>query len=202
MNGRLSNYALDNFIAPKLSQLNKCIAPDVSKQYKESPHWLYNFILNMMLRFKIEGRDRQYRLFFLRRAQTAFREYDIARHMLQKYINSDEQNIELFVESLFHFETCIAQMWQAYDQTRRYLSSKNENYKDIYTKGDGSPYERLNMLYNITRYGGDNISVDGTVAMWITNDGLEAKDASITFDELAKLLGEIGYLADKLSNPT
>lgn len=205
MNGKLSAFALDNYIAPKLSQLNKCNVPDMSKKHKESSHWLYNFTLNIMLRIKIEGREKQYRLFILRHAQNAFYEYQLARLLLQKYIDdlsNNKQSIELYVESLVHFEGCIAQMWQIYDQIKRNLSGKHKNFKGIYTKDDGSPHERLNMLYNISRYAGENIPDEGTVPIWITNDGLEAKDYSITFDELAKLLGEIGFIADKLSSPT
>ncbi|KAF5429912.1 hypothetical protein C5S36_14385 [Candidatus Methanophagaceae archaeon] len=43
---RLSDYTLDIFIAPKLSKLNECNAPDLSDL---TDQWLNNFILNNRL---------------------------------------------------------------------------------------------------------------------------------------------------------
>jgi hypothetical protein len=199
--GRLSKYALDTFVAPKISELTVCSIPDMSNHSSESEHWVSNFILNSIFRVSVEPRPKQYILFFLRRAETAFREYENARISFQDYVDGRRQRVSVYFKSLFHFETCIAQMWQAIDQTMSFGKRATGETTKIYTKGDGSSYERLNNLYNISRYAGDNIPESGTLPVWLTNVGLEAKDISTSFVELAEILGEIGNMADTFSNP-
>ena len=42
----------------------------------------------------------------------------------------------------------------------------------------------------------------GTCAIWITNNGIESTDATITFVELKDILIELSNLANKISNLT
>ena len=107
----------------------------------------------------------------------------------------------MYFKALFHFETCVAQMWQAYYQTMSFGKSVTGEKVLFYEPRDGSVYERLNKLYDFCRYAGDNTPEDSTVPVWLTNTGIEAKENSISFAELADLLSEIGDFADTISNP-
>jgi hypothetical protein len=70
----------------------------------------------------------------------------------------------------------------------------------LFTQGDGSPYERLNLLYNKDRHSDPAKLPEGHLhAVWIKNDGLYADGANLTFDELRELVHEIAGIADKLA---
>jgi hypothetical protein len=195
--GRLSNYALDKFVAPKLSELTECNIPDMSTHSSQSDSWVANFILNSIFTSRVNSEYTQYAIYVLRRSEAAFREYGNVRLTLYNYVNKKQKNMSVYFKILFHVESCIAQMWQACDAT-----IKLNKGKKLYNSGDGSTYERLNLLYNISRYGGNNIKANSTVPIWLTNTRIESDTVSISFDELAYILGEIGDLADALSNPS
>ncbi len=197
---KLSNYALDKFVAPKLSELTECNIPDMSNHFGQADHWVTNFILNSILRIPVEPKPKQYIIFFLRRAEAAFREYQNARRTLVAYVKYGREKGSVYFEALFHVEICIAQMWQAFDQTTKFTKNASGENDKLYERGDGSVYERLNSLYNISRHIGSNIPEDSNLPIWLTNESVEARDTKISFSELAKLLGEIGDWADKLSN--
>lgn len=77
-NSRFSNYALDKFVAPKLSELTQCGIPNITSRWEEAEHWIANFILNSMLRVSIDSKPKQYIIFFLGRSESAVREYNAA----------------------------------------------------------------------------------------------------------------------------
>jgi hypothetical protein len=157
--------------------------------------------LNSTFRLRVKQKPQQYAFFFLRRAEAAFREYDSARGALYDYLSGDRERVSVYFKALFHFETCIALMWQAYDQTMSFFKRETGEKNKIFKRGDGSVYERLKNLYDYSRYAGDNTPEDSTVPVWLTNTGIEAKENSISFVELADLLSEIGDCADTISNP-
>ena len=173
----------------------------MSNYSSQSDHWVSNFVLNSIFVLSVEPKPKQYVLFFLRRAEAAFREYESARRALCDYLSGERRRVSVYFKALFHLETCIAQMWQVYDQTMSFGKRVTGEKKKFYEPGDGSVYERLNKLYNDSRYAGDNIPEDSTLPVWLTNTGIEAKETSISFAELADLLSEIGDWADTISNP-
>jgi len=195
--GRLTNYALDKFVAPKLSELTECNIPDMSTHSSQSDSWVANFILNSIFNFGANSEFTQYAIYFLRRAEAAFREYGNTKITLYNYVNKQHKNVSVYFEILFHVEACIAQMWQACDATIKFSKGKK-----LYNRGDGSAYQSLNDLYNISKHGEKNIQENSTVLIWLTNIGIESDTARISFDELASLLGEIGDWSDTLSNPS
>src|SRR5687767_2979683 len=68
------------------------------------------------------------------------------------------------------FEATLAPLWQAFKLVSR--MSGEQHYK----KGDGSDYEKLNNLYNISKhfYPAD-LAENRLHQIWITNDGLAAE---------------------------
>ncbi len=184
-----------------MSELTECNIRDMSNYSSQSDHWLSNFVSNSIFVLSVEQKPKQYVFFFLRRVEAAFREYDSARGALCDYLSGERERVSVYFKALFHFETCIAQMYQAYDQTMSFGKRETGEENKIFKKGDGSVHDRLNKLYNYSRYAGDNIPEDSTVPVWLTNRGIVAKETSISFAELADLLSEIGDFADTISNP-
>jgi hypothetical protein len=73
-------------------------------------------------------------------------------------------------------------------------------------KDDGSVIQRLNLLYNRTKHletaiNSGQLPPDGTLPVWLTNDGLQAVDAELTFTELAGILTDLAKWADAAQNP-
>lgn len=71
---------------------------------------------------------------------------------------------------------------------------------------DGSGIQRLNLLYNRTKHlesaiNSGQLPPDGTLPVWLTNDGLRAVDAELTFAELAEILTDLAKWADAAQDP-
>ncbi|MEP6888315.1 MAG: hypothetical protein ABI945_08320, partial [Nitrospirales bacterium] len=92
------------------------------------------------------------------------------------------------------FESTVAMVYQSINFVRRALGIK------LFLQGDGSTYERLNIIYNKSRHSDpESLPEEQLYAIWLKNDGLYANGANLTFDELRGLVHEIGGIADKLA---
>ena len=194
---RPSDYTLDIFIAPELSKLTECNAPDLSDL---TDQWLDNFILNN-IQLNLPDKEKAYLLIFFRRVEAAFYEYNKARNALTEYITTDRNIISPYFQALNHFETLFAQLYQAY------LLLKSATELKLFKKNDNSELDRVNKIYNTSKHMYERIEKGklpekGTCAIWITNNGIESTDAAITFVELKDILIELSKLANKISNLT
>jgi hypothetical protein len=99
-----SAYALDKFIAPKLSLLNVCNAPDVP----ELPNYHGSLVLNQAL-FSIYADPVNVLLLnFVRRLRLAIGEYRSGREFLVQYVSKlpDHRELGNYNTALAHFEVC------------------------------------------------------------------------------------------------
>jgi hypothetical protein len=192
----LSDYFLDTFIAPKLSLLTKCGAPELVG----NSNWLNSFILNATFVSPIAPSPRRTSVVaFLRRAEAAFLTYRKAREQLNDYLRPRPERVfSLYFESLLYFETCLSQWTQGVDILRAALGA---NY---FQKDDQSKEQRINRLYNDTKHLDEDRAkgeiVDEMATIWITNEGLEGCSGTpLSFVELHDALLEVGRIADELS---
>ena len=196
----LSNFALDKFVAPDLSKLTECNAIDMATHNDQQAQWVANFILNSILRAKVNQPYRAYTLMFLRRAEMSFVEHENGRIALQKYIKNRPDYITYYFQAVFHFETYAAQSYQALEIIRKWSS------QDLFKKGDNSTFEHLNRIYNRSKHADKNIFADqlpqdATMPVWVANNGLKTEGTTLTFGEMADILVLLSDIADKLSNP-
>ena len=201
MTMKWSSYALNRYIAPKLADLERNLAPEVISQFDQAKYWVGNFIFNSILRVQVKEPWRKYIFNFLRCVQTALHEYECGRGSLDEYLAGRREAISRYFMTVLHFETSVAHAYQAYMLGRNILEKDK-----LFTKGDGSPLERLNRIYNHTKHYESVIAAgqlpdDATIPLWITNDSLECSEVSLSFDEFAYLLVALGKAADQLSNP-
>ena len=190
----LTNYALDKFVSQQLSQLTQCNAPDVTERYQQAKFWVSNFVLNSIFGGSVSQEGRTIAFFFLRRAEAAFTEYEYARHALIEFASATSKKPSLYFRALHHFEMTIAMLWQAYDFTRKIPRRK------LFDKDDGSNYERLNWIYNVSRhFNPSELSSDHMHVVWLTNTGIQTDKYGVSFPELEEFLVEIGNLADSIS---
>jgi|ERR1051326_695679 hypothetical protein len=190
----LTNYALDKFVSQQLSQLTECNAPNVTERYSQAKYWVSNFVLNSIFGGSVSEEGRTFTFFFLRRAEAAFTEYEYARQALTEFVSAPSKKPSLYFRALHHFEMTIAMLWQAYDLTRRVLKEK------LFDKDDGSNYERLNWIYNVSRHINPSELSPGQIhVVWLSNTGIQTDKYEVSFPELEELLVEIGNLADNVS---
>lgn len=192
---KLSNYALNTFIAPRLSELTECNANDMS-HLKEK--WLNNYILNTIVKIGETNEKNAYFINFLRRAEAIFNEYENARIALIKYISSERNNISPYFKALLHFETFFAQLHQAYQLIKTLTGH------EAYEPGDNSILDRVRKIHNTSKHMNERIEKSSkidkkTCAIWITNEGVEFIDIgdniiNITFSELEEVMVELNQL--------
>jgi hypothetical protein len=78
--------------------------------------------------------------------------------------------------------------------------------KILFVKGDGSILQRLNLLYNRTKHIESDIKSgqgppNGTLPVWLTNEGLETTNAQLAFGEMADILSDLAKWADAVQDP-
>jgi len=195
----LTDYAKDKFVAPYLSKLTQCNAIDMTGYNPNYQHWVGNFILNTMLRVKIDDRSRAFRIMLLRRAEMSFHEHENGRLALQAYISNLEA-IHFYLGAIFHFENFLSQSWQAYA-----ILCKMAN-QTVFSKRDGSLLQRLNELYGRSKHpetaiNSGQLPKHATMPVWINNDGLCADGVQLSFEEMAEILKRLSKIAEALSNP-
>jgi hypothetical protein len=187
---RFGSYVLDEYGAPKLSELNVCGAPDIP----EWPNHLGVAILNCVFVSDYQKEIRWYLLNFIRRMETAVGEYRLGRSELQNYVEQlpDRNNHFLTaLRALSHFEQSIAALYQAVDLVRCITA------QDPFKKNDGSPMDRLNKIYNRSKHFKENKAP--ATPIWLTNECLERSDAKITFIELCEIIADLTKCAEGIA---
>ena len=140
----LTNYAKDRYVSQHLSELTRNGASELSERPDQSAHWVANFVLNSTFRHQVESRFKQFAFVFLRRAEMAYVEYDLAGSSVQEYI--DGRSLSAYFRALYHYEALLAQAWQAYEYLIRVSGKK------AFEPDDDSPHERLNRLHNQSKH--------------------------------------------------
>lgn len=85
-------------------------------------------------------------------------------------------------------------LYQALKLGRKALGTK------LFEPGDGSPYERLNLIYNKSKHADPQALPSGQLhAIWIKNEGLVTDGTVLEFCELRELIRVIGRISDKLA---
>jgi hypothetical protein len=186
----LSHYALDNFVAPQLSELKSCGAEPLP----EPCNFLNSFILTNIFQMGYPAEKRSLLFNFIRRVEQAFYEYDQGRTNLRAHVEEPRSDhIAVYFRALAHFEQCVAVLYQASLFWKQLTTGKN-----LFSSGDGSFLDRVNKIYNVSHHMDEKIAnehvvtQDPTTQVWLLSEGIacnEAKaTATITFAELRQEL--------------
>ena len=137
---------------------------------------------------------------FLRRTESAFQEYEAARQATLRFLASPNlEAFSVYIMAVGHWEVFLSQAYQA-------CCLLYGGQKTLFKKGDGSVLQRLNLLYNRAKHAEKAITSqqfppDGTLPVWLKNDGLHCVESSLTFDEIAGLLEELAQCAEEIQDP-
>ena len=166
---------------------------EVASEFPDYTHWLSSFALNWIFAMPLPKEKAALAFALIRRAEAAVEDYEEARSLLSTLV-AEGRSISLYFRCLRRLESVVAMLYQSLDLGRRALKTK------LFAQGDGSPYERLNLIYNNARHSDPETLPSGQLhSVWIRNDGLFTEGASLTFDELRDLVCQISRIADKLA---
>jgi hypothetical protein len=137
-----TNDFKDKFVAPGISSFTEASISDLSGLQER---WLVSFILNSSLVVRLDDATRRTIYNFLRRAEAAFREYGSARQMTLAHLaNPNPDAVSEYIIAIGHWEGFLSHAYQAWCLLAR-------GQKILFTPGDGSTMQRLNLLYNRTK---------------------------------------------------
>jgi hypothetical protein len=193
----LSNYVKDKLIAPEMSTFTTASMKDMSTT-RGAQYWVMDFVLNSMTRACFGGPLKPTLFNFLRRTEAAFREYTLARSRTLAYLANPDA-VSDYLAAIAHWEVFLSQAYQAYCLVTM-------GQPTLFRRGDGSAFQRLNLLYNRAKHvesaiASHQLPEDGTIAVWLKNDGLHSIDGFLTFDEIAEILKDLSRYADAVEDP-
>jgi hypothetical protein len=190
---RMTNFALDRFVAQELSQLTECNALDLSAKFNHAEQWITRFITISMQTPNLDQNKRQYGFLIIKRASMALEEYNLGRAALLDYTQGEPEKVTLYFRALSHFEIAASLLYQTYDIVRNVWVDRP------FESNDGSPLDRLNKIYNASKHRGPSeIPNKHLHAVWITNDGLADKEVTLLWTELAEIFADVAYHAQEL----
>lgn len=113
--------------------------------------------------------------------------------------NPNPDAVSEYIIAIGHWEVFLSQAYQAWCLLAR-------GQKILFAPGDGSTMQRLNLLYNRTKHAESAITAeqlppDGTLPVWLKNDGLHSVESSLTFEEIAEMLEDLAVWAEAAQNP-
>jgi hypothetical protein len=194
-----TNDFMDKFVAPGYSGFTAATIPDVSAVSRERGHWLTNFILSGsgFRGVSLDDGTRRTLFNFLRRTEAAFHEYEAAREFTLAHLA--KPNHKEYVKAIDRWEQFLSQADRAWFVLVR-------RQKLLFVEDDGSVFQRLHLLYNRTKHletaiKSGQLPPDGTIPVWLTNDGLQAVDGKLTFAEIAEILVDLAKWADAAQDP-
>lgn len=177
------NYGMDTFVSQHMSELGPVDLPRIG-----GGPWLASFVMKRIFYNRFPERKAAAAAFiFLRRAEAAIDEWNLAREPLAEF---NPENVSGYFKALRHLENSVADIYQGHDLAMKGLGAK------LFQKGDGSSlFERLNRVYNDSKHVVP--TEPGQLhTVWIANDGLRTKTgAVVSFVELAELLDGMSEIA-------
>jgi hypothetical protein len=195
-----TNDFKDKYVAPGFSSFTSAAIPDMSAVSQEQGHWLKNFILNSCFRVTVDDDTRRTLYSFLRRTEATFREYEAARRLTLAHLaNPKTDTVSEYIEAIGHWEQFLSHADRAWAVLIR-------GEQILFVKNDGSVFQRLNFFYNLTKHlesaiKSGQLPPDGTLPVWLTNDGLQAVDGKLTFTEISEILTDLAKWADAAQDP-
>ena len=201
---------LDRYVAPKCSALVNCLAPEVPELHD----YFGSFFFNNIFTEQLPERTLSLTNVFLRRFANAVQDYRNGRREMLACIAAppcSNEMVRAYMRALSHFEASVVNTnlaLKAHDTVGKLWNPKEPL---SFSKGDGSPCQRLNAVYNALKHFDENMA-KGIVPpnvftpMWLVDDGIESVgsegEAKLHFKELIDvqldLEKDAGWIAEEV----
>jgi hypothetical protein len=186
---RWHSPALDDLFAPNLSKLTICGPEELSVRDNLLPE----FILQTIFTSNFGNDFKKKTLNLIRHVNHASFSYTAARASLVDYLSDQPgKRVSAYFNAISHFESHVAHLNLA-----RWLSMRiaHPDQKELYKAGSGCVDEQLQVINNQIKHlydkiGSGEMPENHSVIMWLSNEGLETAKCSVTFSDLAAVLGD------------
>ena len=203
----LSDYALDNFVAPDLSKLTLCGAPELAQDVVT----MNNAVLNLIFTSSWSDEVRTYFFNYIRRVSHGFYEYSMGRTALLAYIDDPEakgNKVTGILRSITHFEQVFISAGIAVETLARYMvASKPKQNKatlkvvmeEMYANTK-MPLNKFVSVYNDVKHLGSQRGLK-YCPFWLTNTGIETSGTKIDWSAIHDTLQELNAISNRLLYP-
>jgi hypothetical protein len=176
---RWAARVLDSIVAPEMSQVTICSAPDIPEPRAS----LATYFLRSALGRPYPDQLRPPANVYLHRWTLALSEYRAGRECLSRYVAGlpeTNNRTGLFLSAVGHFEHSVIDAYLAILAFKRFVRQIGDDEWKPFKPGDGSPADRLNKLYNVIKHFDERFEMGQKLGhpsvypapLWITNDGL------------------------------
>jgi hypothetical protein len=176
---------------PGISGITQQLTKTISVTLKPDP---LQFVITSIL-LGLDAVTRARVLNFIRRSREVHEEYHRARRAYNAFFQGEE-NTQKYFDALHNFEVCLASAYQGHELL---FGGRGASFFDKDVPGRAELNWRMNRLYNSSkhtegmirsaRFGGE------TLAMWITNHGLETSSEKMSFSELHHIVFDMSLTA-------
>lgn len=169
----LSGHQLDTFIAPDLSRLKTCSAPEIPNP----PNYPNSLHLNNMFRARYKEAALISIANAIRRTSFAITNYGAGRQYLLTYVESlPDQKISAYFQALSYFETCILHTYTAMLLFKEFFRG-DEQLENYFRESTEEMLDFNNAIKHfdedINNFKNDKNAKPLLNPIWITEDSIE-----------------------------
>lgn len=186
----ISNYALDTFVAQDMSKLTQLSVNSLASEFPSADSWFATFVLRRIFQAHVPDEKAALAFAIIRRAHAALQEWEFASTAAQR----DLRSVATYFNVLRHVEACLDAVCQGLRFARKSLG------RSFFTKGDGSVYERMNSIYNVSRHFDPEALQSGDMhRVWLSDHAIHTREQTLSFDELREAVRMLARISDKVS---
>jgi len=186
----ISNYALDTFVAQDMSKLTQLSIKSLAEEFPNADEWFAQFVLRRIFHAHVPDEKAALAFAIIRRTHASLQEWEVASAAAQ----GNPRSVGTFFSVLRHLESCISSVWQGLEFARKSLG------RDLYKKGDGSAYERMNWVYNVSRhFDPADIPQGDTHRVWLSDQAMHTREQTVSFDELREAIKMLVRISEKVA---
>lgn len=185
----ISNYALDTFVAQEMSKLTRLTIESLSQDFPNADNWFTQFVLRRIFQARVSDDKAPLAFAIIRRTHAALQEWELASSAAHGNLRS----VAVYFSVLRHLESCVSAVWQGLEFGRRSVG------QNLFQKGDGSVYQRLNWVYNVSRHFEPEALQQGDLhRVWLSDQAVHTREHSVSFDELREAIKMLARISDEV----
>lgn len=197
---QFSDRLLDGLLAPGISAFDYAEVPELGVDCEQANHWLANHFLNSLFGHAYSPRSRQTVMTFLFRTQIAVQAYRAARVATLdcvRLFSPGSPASGRYFAAISEWERVLLNSQIAIDVFVKVIAPDMVLPEEV---------DRIRKAANRIKHYADDIcrdqnSVDLTLPIWLSSDRLHTRTCTITFEEIAQQLREMGKAANHIQNP-
>lgn len=189
----ISNYALDTFVAQDMSKLKHLTINSLADEFPSADDWLGRFVLGRIFHAQVPDDKAALAFAIVRRTHAAVQEWELASAAARGNLRS----VGNYFSILRHIESCISSVWQGLEFGRKSIE------EILFARGDGSVYERLNWVYNVSRHFDPQGLPQGDLhRTWLSDEAIHTREHLVLFAELRDVIAMLGRISGQVSGHT